>query len=125
MPDNLYRTDVAGADQLVRDVLPESRDATAEYLNADYDPNLRLTEDAVLSVTFIAEGASFRNTLGYFSYADNVFSGLTKADDDTNASGVVDYDELIALNDVSADIVFSNASIDGAGCLLNASIHRR
>ncbi|MCV6589539.1 MAG: DUF4114 domain-containing protein [Marinobacterium sp.] len=91
--------------------LPESTQVDAAYLNPDYDPTVRLSQDAQLSVTFIDEGAGYRNSLGYFTFTDDAFDGLTFGDIDANSSGVVDYDELLALDGVTdSGLIFNNAS---------------
>lgn len=73
-PNYLEKTDdVISADFLYevnaslpeRSRLPESH---PQYLANDDDANLRLIEDAEVFVTFVHEGAGYRNTLGYYTY---------------------------------------------------------
>ena len=52
-------------------ILPESSNAGAAYLSQVYSPNLVVSETATVSVTFLWEGAGYRNTLGYFTYRDH------------------------------------------------------
>ena len=54
------------------DTLVEGNNAGASYISQIYSPNLTITEDNTeVSVTFVAEGAGYRNTLGYFTYTEN------------------------------------------------------
>ncbi len=39
-----------------------------QYITAGYDSNLELTENADVWVTFVAEGAGYRNVLGFYTY---------------------------------------------------------
>lgn len=52
----------------VGEALPESRAVGTAFLSGTYDPNLVVTEDANVSVTFVHEGAGYKNSLGYFTY---------------------------------------------------------
>lgn len=49
-------------------LLPEQSNVNASFLSGKYDPNLLLKEPATVAVTFVWEGAGYRNTLGYFTY---------------------------------------------------------
>lgn len=53
-------------------MLPEGRDirlnAQGLVLDSDDKTNLRFGEDAEVAVTFLTEGAGFRNSIGYFVY---------------------------------------------------------
>jgi LruC domain-containing protein len=54
-------------------VLPESRDLRLthpEFIASDEQVRLRLVQDANITVTFVHEGAGYRNTVGCFLYAD-------------------------------------------------------
>lgn len=95
--------------------LPESQDVNQEFLNPNYDPNITLQDDAHVAVTFLDEGAGYRNALGYFTYSDTAFDGLTFGDIDTNSSGHIGISELRSLSGVNAGMVFNNASKSGAG----------
>jgi hypothetical protein len=99
----------------INSALPESSNVNEDFLNPEYSPVLPLSEEAHLSVTFIDEGAGYRNSLGWFSWADGVFDNLTKADIDMNDSGIISYDELTAIDGVNANWLFANASMEGKG----------
>ena len=120
LPTGLYSTDVSSLEELVNQSLPESNNVDANFLNPNYDPNLRFTEDASVSLSFISEGAGYRNSLGYFTFDTDLFAGVTKSDLDTDNSGVVSLDELSSFDGVSTDFVFQNASQQGSGGQLNA-----
>ena len=116
LPDDMTLESVSdGLLETVGEALPEGRATGANFLNPNYNPDLPLFSDSQLSVTFIDEGAGYRNSLGYYAYADGAFDGLTKGDVDTDGSGVVSLEELLAINSVEADYVFPNASKSGAG----------
>ncbi|MBL4604840.1 MAG: hypothetical protein JKY02_04020, partial [Flavobacteriaceae bacterium] len=53
--------------EMISNSLPESYpvpDYNPQYITAGYDTNIKLTEAAEVYVTFISEGAGYRNTLG-------------------------------------------------------------
>ncbi|MHC4377025.1 MAG: LruC domain-containing protein [Planctomycetota bacterium] len=52
-------------------LLPEKSNAGAAFLSESYSPNLVISELANVEVTFLWEGAGYRNSLGWFTYADN------------------------------------------------------
>jgi len=115
VPTPLHSTTV---DKVILDTvaraLPESTAVGAEFLNPDYNPNLYFTEDAQTSVTFVSEGAGYRNSLGYFTFEQGSFDGLTHGDIDSNGSGIVSVQELSSVSGVTdMGIIFGNAS--GAG----------
>lgn len=115
VPNPLYSTTV---DSVILDTvarsLPESTAVGAEFLNPDYNPNIFFTEDAQTSVTFVSEGAGYRNSLGYFTFDQGAFDGLTHGDIDSNGSGLVSVNELSSVAGVTdVGIIFGNAS--GAG----------
>lgn len=103
----------------VRTALPERNTVNENFLSADYNPNIRLSEDSHLAVTFIDEGAGYRNSVGYFQFSDNAFDDLVFNNVDSDNSGRVSLSELNALNGVEADILFSNFSESGSGGSLN------
>ncbi len=106
--------------QTISDVLPEETGQIDQnFLNQSYNPNINLTLDSQLAITFIDEGAGYRNSLGYFSYSNDSFSGLTFGDIDTNGSGRISTSEISAVGGVQANMLFPNASKAGAGGLLN------
>lgn len=57
--------------QAVSTLLPESVMPSAQYLDKRYNPNLPIIADAEIEVTFIHEGAGYKNTFGYFTYTVN------------------------------------------------------
>ncbi|MGB0683909.1 MAG: DUF4114 domain-containing protein [Magnetovibrionaceae bacterium] len=120
VPDNLVNLTLDP--ELLADVqeaLPESRNVDSSFLNPGYDPNVRLSEDSQLAITFIDEGAGYRNSLGWFSFEDNAFDGLSHGAIDLNGSGNISLSELDALSGVSTGLVFPNASrLGGGGQLL-------
>jgi hypothetical protein len=99
----------------VQEALPERSAIDQSFLNPSYDPNISLTMDSQLGVTFIDEGAGYRNSLGYFSFSEGAFDGLTFGGIDSDGSGRVSVDELGVLNGVDVGLVFPNASKVGAG----------
>lgn len=78
---------------VVGDILPERRVVASSYLSERFDPNLRVTAPATVAVTFVHEGAGYRNSFGYFTYR------------------VVDT-ELVILD---RQLIFPNASFVGSG----------
>jgi len=105
----------AGLLDTVQQALPESQVANQLYLNTDYDPVITLGSDAQVAVTFIDEGAGYRNSLGYFTFDDSSFGGLTFGDIDSNGSGNISIGELQSVSGISTGMVFGNASKSGAG----------
>lgn len=106
--------------QTISDALPQERGQIDQnFLNQAYDPNIRLSSESQLAVTFIDEGAGYRNSLGYFTFDDNTFSGLSFSDIDTNSSGIISTSEIAAINGVTTSMVFPNTSLSGSGGRLN------
>jgi len=101
-------------------LLPESSAVNAEFLNSQYNPNLFIQEDSQLGVTFISEGAGYRNSLGYFTFGEDTFSGLSHGDIDLDGSGVISTSELSSINGVTTGLVFPNGSAAGSGGELRA-----
>jgi hypothetical protein len=95
--------------------LPESTAVDASFLNPAYDPNLMISATASVTVTFLAEGAGFKNTLGYFTYNDQTFVGVTHGDIDLDGANGVSLDELAAIPGVGLGMIFGNASGAGSG----------
>ncbi|WP_281016431.1 DUF4114 domain-containing protein [Minwuia sp. IMCC3077] len=101
--------------------LPESQAVGAEFLNEAYYPSLRLDDASHLAVTFVSEGAGYRNSVGYFTYQDNAFDGLTFGDIDINGSGNIGFAEMQSSGAVDdMGVLFSNFSGAGSGGLLQA-----
>ena len=95
--------------EAVAEALPESRNVDRAFLDPQYDPTIRVTQDAQVFVTFVDEGAGYQNALGYFSYADGALDGLSKADVDTDLDGVVSLREAEAVG-LSIGWVFPDAT---------------
>ena len=103
----------------ISDALPEERGQIDQnFLNQSYDPNISLSSNSQLAITFIDEGAGYRNSLGYFTYTNDTFSGLSFADIDTDNSGIISTSEISSIGGVSTNMVFPNASKVGSGGLL-------
>ncbi|NQZ30445.1 MAG: DUF4114 domain-containing protein [Oceanospirillaceae bacterium] len=100
--------------------LPESTVVNQEFLNLDYDPNITFAEDAQVGITFIDEGAGYKNSLGYFTFQAQTFDNMTFGDIDSDSSGRIDITELQNLDGVNTGMIFSNSSKSGAGGALNA-----
>ncbi|RED43786.1 uncharacterized protein DUF4114 [Aestuariispira insulae] len=115
VPDSLQNVEVEGyMIDTVERALPEQRQVGAEFLDPQYDPNISFTADSQVAVTFISEGAGYRNTLGYFSYDAGAFDGLTFGDIDLNGSGSISARELEGISGINeVGIVFGNASGSG------------
>lgn len=101
-------------------LLPERSAVNADFLNEQYSPSLNLQEDSQLGVTFISEGAGYRNSLGYFTFGEDTFNGMTFGDIDSNGSGVISTSELSSINGVTTGLVFPNGSAAGSGGQLQA-----
>ncbi|RKG57605.1 DUF4114 domain-containing protein [Corallococcus sp. AB011P] len=57
----------------IASALPENQSVPVhhpDYVAPTNDPNILVTTTADVWVTFVSEGATFRNTLGYFTYPD-------------------------------------------------------
>lgn len=67
---------------LIGELLPEQSSAGAAFVSEVYSPNLRFTAQATVDITFIWEGAGYRNTLGYFTYTENADGSTTVHDAD-------------------------------------------
>lgn len=116
VPDNLSQYSIS--DNLVNtisDALPETSQVDAAFLNPSYDPNLTFSEDAQVAVTFVDEGAGYKNSLGYFNFEQGAFDNLSFGDIDTDNSGIISAFELDAVESVSTGMVFGNFSEAGGG----------
>ena len=123
LPPGLYTREVdADLVATIRASLPEARAVGSEFLDPGYDPAIRLFESASLGVTFIDEGAGYRNSLGWFAVPAGALDALDKQGFDLDGSGKVSLTEIAttvrSLYGSSAflsDLVFPNASRDGSG----------
>jgi hypothetical protein len=104
----------------VRLALPEGTVANQEYLDSQYNPNIALQTDAHMSITFLDEGAGYRNSLGYFTFESSTFDGVTFGDLDLDNSGHIGINELQAIEGIETGMVFNNVSESGGGGTLNA-----
>lgn len=95
--------------------LPEGQDVNQAFLSNGYSPNIILQEDAHVAVTFLDEGAGYRNSLGYFTYESTTFDSLSFADIDTDSSGYIGINELQGVSGVDTGMIFNNASKFRAG----------
>ena len=60
--------------ELIDNALPESYpvpDYNPHYISSGYDTDITLSEDAEIWVTFVQEGAGYRNVLGFYTYQGN------------------------------------------------------
>ena len=104
---------------IVDAALSEGSNVDESFINPAYRNDLVLSEAAEVSVTFIDEGAGYRNAVGYYIFPQAAFAGLSKADVDTDASGVVSLAELKAISGVETGWLFPNASkLDNNGGIL-------
>ena len=101
--------------QIVQEQLPEASAVDASFLNTDYDAYLTLNQDANVSITFLDEGAGYRNSLGWFTFSGNTFNNLSRGDIDNDDSGTVSLTELNAVEGVTTGWLFPNISESGGG----------
>jgi LruC domain-containing protein len=106
-PNYLWNPDDILTNAFLADVtasLPESKKLTVshpEYLSSTDGGNIELIKDAEVWVTFVHEGAGYRNTIGYYTHKNDQ-PPATKA----------------AITDQT--IIFPNASFNGSGGLLKS-----
>jgi len=85
--------------EMISDAIPESYpvpDYNPQYITAGYDTNVELTQAADVFVTFISEGAGYRNVLGFYTYD-------------------LDNPPMSAPAEEDITIIFPNASALGSG----------
>ena len=100
-PQYFATSDIVSAEtiNLIKNSLPENYPVPTynpQYLSSGYDTDLLLEKDADVWVTFVSEGAGYRNVLGFYTY------------DITNPPTVAP-----SANDIT--IVFPNVSAEGSG----------
>jgi LruC domain-containing protein len=86
--------------------LPEGNNAGASYISSAFDPNLVFTGDGKLTITFLHEGAGYKNSLGYFTYTLDASGNKTILDRNllfanasyTNKGGVLDRGDSITIS---------------------------
>lgn len=116
IPEAIYSVEVSSdLVATVRAELPESRSVGAEFLDPSYQPIITLSEPGVVSVSFIDEGAGYRNSLAWVSLPENSLVGIEKSDLDLDNSGVVSLTELSAIPGMEYGLVFPNVSRVGGG----------
>ena len=79
------KSDVVSAEtqKMIKNALPESYpvpDYNPHYISSGYDTDLVLTENADVWVTFVSEGASYKNVLGFYTYNANANSNANDKD---------------------------------------------
>ena len=88
VPDNLVEN-VEVSTSLLRDIsriLPERAvtpvpEAKPELFSGEYSSNIQLLKEANVYITFIHEGAGFRNSFGYFIYTpDNIPQNISEVE---------------------------------------------
>ena len=106
-PSYLWNPDDKIANDFLADVnasLPENKklsDSHPEYLSSADNGNIQLIEDAEVWITFVHEGAGYRNAIGYYTHKnDNAPAKKSEIKD--------------------ATIIFPNVSYSGAGGSLNS-----
>ncbi|MGL4735525.1 MAG: DUF4114 domain-containing protein [Enterovibrio sp.] len=96
--------------QIATEGVQSNKPNSADFLNANYSPELTLNTDSTVYVTFLASLAGYKNTLGYITYNNDSFLGMTKSNIDLDGNGVIGLDELNAIPSVSTGFLFSNTS---------------
>ena len=76
VPDYLVGRDEVSAEtmQMITDAVPEGYpvpDYNPHYITAGYDTDIILEKDAAVWVTFVKEGAGYKNILGFYTYDVN------------------------------------------------------
>lgn len=76
VPNYLDGRDKVSAEtiQMINDAVPEGYpvpDYNPHYISAGYDTDLILDKDADVWVTFVQEGAGYKNVLGFYTYDSN------------------------------------------------------
>lgn len=85
--------------EMISNSIPESYpvpDYNPHYISSGYDTDLQITQTADVWVTFVSEGAGYRNVLGFYTYDINNPSPTPPSDEDIT-------------------IIFPNASALGSG----------
>lgn len=116
LPDNYVNVELENSlTSTISTALPESTAVDPDFLDPSYNPVLRLNQDAQIGVTFIDEGAGYRNSLGYFTFNDNAFDGINFGSIDSDSSGNISLNELSTLGGISTGMIFDNVSKAGSG----------
>lgn len=92
-------------------VFPEQSAIGNSYLSPTFDPNLYIAEAATVKVTFLWEGAGYKNSFGYFTYSTTggsvqiqdrqiIFPNASFADPNKSwGGGQLDTGDTVALRD--------------------------
>ncbi|MCG5054372.1 MAG: LruC domain-containing protein [Myxococcales bacterium] len=67
-PSGEYQAVPANVTSAIGRILPESSAVGQSFLSTAYSPNAKVTAPATIRVTFVHEGAGYRNSLGWFTY---------------------------------------------------------
>ena len=69
LTDGLYHVDFSAGDlNEIQQLLPESGGINPAFISNNTDPNIHLLAEADINLTFIDEGAGYKNSFGYFAY---------------------------------------------------------
>ena len=63
--------------QQIGRVLPERSNAMAAYVSETYPTNLTFSAATTVRIIFVREGAWYQNSLGYFTYTDNLNGSIS------------------------------------------------
>jgi hypothetical protein len=105
-PEYFVESDIISQEtlQLISNALPEGFPVpqyNPQYISSGYDTDIILEEDAEVWVTFVGEGAGYKNVLGFYTYDSNENPPETPGPEDIT-------------------IVFPNVSANGSGGSLEA-----
>jgi len=101
--------------EMINNALPEGYpvpDYNPQYITSGYDTDVILVEDAEVWVTFVAEGAGYKNVLGYYTYqVDQPLTGTPQEEDITiifpnvsavNSGGSLETGHRVKIGDFKA-----------------------
>jgi hypothetical protein len=72
LTDGLYHIDFSAEDlNEIQQLLPNGGGMNPAFISDNTDPNIHLLSDAEVNVTFVDEGAGYKNSFGYFVYDDS------------------------------------------------------
>jgi len=72
LPEDLYHVEISDAEvNSIQALFPEYGGINPAFINSTTDPNLHFTGTGDLSVTYIDEGAGYKNKFGYFTFDSN------------------------------------------------------
>ncbi|MCP4176802.1 MAG: DUF4114 domain-containing protein [bacterium] len=72
IPEGLYMVDIPDEElNTINNLYPEYGGLDPSFVENATDPNLHFTETGDVSVSYIDEGAGYKNKFGYFTYDDN------------------------------------------------------